>query len=104
MENLMTDRGVTVPDSSGNGYGVSREGGNNDGPTKQAFSITPSNTVNFSVPTRAIYCGGAGNIQVVTPDGTVIPFLAVPVGTILPVAAIRVNSTSTTATNLVGMV
>lgn len=67
------------------------------------FSITPSDTVNFTDPCSAIYVGGAGNIVIVSDSGDVITLLAVPVGTILPIAATRVNSTSTTATNLVAL-
>lgn len=55
----------------------------------------------------AIYVGGAGNIVVVQPS--VIPgaadltatFTAVPVGTVLQVRGKRINSTNTTATNMV---
>lgn len=68
------------------------------------FAITPSDTVNFTQgPVRGIYVGGAGNIVCVSNSGSVITFTAVPVGTVLNVQALRVNATSTTATNLVGL-
>jgi hypothetical protein len=68
-----------------------------------AFSITPSNTVDFTYATRAIYVGTAGAIAVVTINGEVVIFNAVPAGTIIPIRAKRINSTGTGASNLVGL-
>ena len=72
-------------------------------PASSGFTITPSDVTNFTRTTRGIYVGGAGNVVVVWPDSTTTTFPSVPAGVILPVRAIRVNSTSTTATNLVGL-
>lgn len=67
-------------------------------------AITPSDSVNFAEgPTNAIYVGGAGAVVVVYQDGTTSTLAAVPAGTMLNIKAKRVNSTSTTATNLVAM-
>jgi hypothetical protein len=63
-------------------------------------AVTPSDST--EVAFSGIYVGGAGNVAVETNDGTAT-FTAVPVGTILPVCAIKVLSTGTTATNLVGL-
>lgn len=52
---------------------------------------------------RALYVGGTGDVKVLTMFGSTVTFTAVPAGTVLPVAVIRVFSTGTTATNLVGM-
>lgn len=68
-----------------------------------AFTITPSDTTNFDKMTDAIFIGGDGNIAVVKKDGTAITFTGVIAGQVLPINAIRVNSTGTTATNLVGL-
>lgn len=75
------------------------------GSSSKGQIITPGDTAasNFPHFTRAIYVGGAGDVNVVYPDGSTLVFPACPVGMILPVEAIRVNSTSTTATNLVAM-
>lgn len=72
-------------------------------PVTGGFTIAPSDVTNFDRTTRGIYVGGAGNVVVVWPDETTTTFPSVPAGVILPVRAIRVNSTSTTATNLVGL-
>lgn len=67
------------------------------------FAITPSDVTNFSFTVVGIYVGGAGNIVAVKPNGNTVTFSGVVAGTVLPIRAIRVNSTSTTATNLVGL-
>lgn len=67
------------------------------------FSITPSDSTNFTNVARAIYVGTGGNVVLVTQMGTVLTFANVPAGTTLGVRAKRVNSTSTTASNLIGL-
>lgn len=67
----------------------------------RAFEITPSDTVNFSQPCEAIYVGTAGDVVAVV-NGVAVTFVA-PAGAVLPVKATRVNSTGTTATDLVGL-
>jgi len=66
-------------------------------------AITAHDSNNISSPVRAIYVGVGGDVAVVGLDGTAVTFKNVPTGAILPVQAIRVNSTNTTATNMVGM-
>lgn len=72
--------------------------------------VTPSDTVNIVPPpdrvppvTSALYVGGAGDIVAVRQDGTAVTFKAAIAGTIIPIGVIRVNATSTTATNLVAL-
>lgn len=68
-----------------------------------AAAITPSDTVDLTVPTKAIYVGVAGDVKVnMGASGTGITFKAVPVGT-FEIKASRVYSTGTTATNLVAL-
>jgi hypothetical protein len=50
-----------------------------------------------------IYVGVAGDVTVETAAGDVETFTAVPAGTYMPVMVKRVNSTATTATNLVAL-
>ena len=76
---------------------------NPDAPHYGALSVTPSDTVDLSRVTRAIYVGGAGAVKVNMEDGTTVTFTAVPVGTTLRIKATRVYSTGTTATNLLGL-
>lgn len=71
---------------------------------RDAFAITPSDTVGFTASARGVYVGVGGTVIVRTPRNTVITFLNVPQGAVLPVECTRVNATGTTATNLVGLV
>lgn len=80
-------------------------------PAQDAFSITPNTgATNFptlpnstaTVVTRGIYVGTSGNLEVVMQSGTIITFSNVPVG-ILNISVSQVISTSTTASNLIGL-
>ncbi len=73
-------------------------------PALDYSSVTPSDTVDFTFGlTRALYVGGAGDIQAVRYDGAVVPFTSVPAGSTLAIRTRRVNATSTTATNIVAL-
>ena len=74
-----------------------------ESPANDGFAITPSDSTDFALDTRAIYVGVAGNIAVVMQSGAVVTFVGVPAGTILPVRAGRVNATGTTASSLLGL-
>jgi len=81
---------------------------------QDAFIIAKSDSVNFVDDTSnnpkgyslagAIYVGGGGDVVVVTSDNTPILFKAVPTGTTLYIQSLRINSTNTTATNMVALV
>jgi hypothetical protein len=66
-------------------------------------TITVSDSVNLPAGCRGIYVGGAGNIALVGDDNVAVTFSAIPVGTFLPCGPKRVNSTNTTATNLIAL-
>ena len=78
-------------------------GGSPITPARDAFAITPSDSVNFTTTAKAIYVGVAGNVVIVTKNGSDVTFLGAVAGSVLPVQAVRVNATSTTATDLVGL-
>ena len=67
--------------------------------------ITPSDSSanNFTNQTIAIYVGGGGTIVAVDEDGDTTSFVGAVVGSTIPIRCVRVNSTGTTATNLVGI-
>lgn len=71
-------------------------------PPTDAFSITPANT-DIGVFPKALYIGGAGNLVVLTLEDSEVTFSSVPAGTILNIRVKQVL-TSTTATNIVGMI
>ena len=64
-----------------------------------AAAVTTSDTVNFSTPS-VIYVGGAGNVRVLTAQGSDVTFTSVLGGSVLPVQVIRVFATNTTATSM----
>lgn len=76
-------------------------------PAGYAWAVTPSDSVNFTMEARALYVGTGGNVVLVAYDQNgqkaAVTFSNVPDGTILPVRASRVNSTSTTASNIVAL-
>lgn len=72
-------------------------------PFNSGFAITPHDSTNFDNLTRAIHVGGAGNMVVVFGDGVAATLTGCLAGHVYHVRAKRVNSTSTTATNLTGL-
>lgn len=73
-------------------------------PSRYAVAITPHDTTEIANGqlTRGIYVGGAGNIVAIV-GGNAITFNGCVAGTVLPIRCSRVNSTNTTATNLVAL-
>ena len=69
---------------------------------KYAAAVTASDTVKLDAPS-VIYVGGAGNVAVLTEGGNTATFVGMSAGDILPVSVVRVNSTNTTATNMVAL-
>ena len=72
------------------------------------FAISPSDTVDEAVITRGIYVGVAGDVVAILDNkskgsGQSLTFKNVIAGTILPIRARRVDSTNTTATNMIGL-
>lgn len=66
-------------------------------PADDHFAVTPSDTVDFPIVPRAIYCQADGTAQMVSRTGVVLPYTMTQ-GQILPVRPIRINATSTTGT------
>ena len=72
-------------------------------PARYVWSVTPSDTEDLLRPTRAIRCGGAGDLAVKTITGETVTIPSVVAGETLVIRAVRVYSTNTTATEIVGM-
>ena len=79
-------------------------------------AVTPSDTINLTGPSdnisagpsgdalcEAIFVGVGGVVIAVRDDDTTITFTGVVAGSILPIKAKRINSTSTTATDMVAL-
>ena len=65
-----------------------------------AAVVTTSDTVNLREPS-VVFVGSAGNVRVLTSQGSDVTFTGVLGGSVLPVQVIRVFATNTTATGLV---
>lgn len=73
-------------------------------PATSLVAVTASNTTVYSPPLRRVYIGTTGNIALLAQNDTVaVTFETVPAGTVLDVCAVKVMSTGTTASNIVGM-
>ncbi len=72
-----------------------------DAPASLAEVCTKSDTVNATLPFRALWIGSTGNVAVVFGNDAVVTFVGVPSGFVLPVSGKRVNSTNTTASSIV---
>lgn len=72
-------------------------------PGRNAATVTPSDSVDLTYPSRALWVGGVGNISVEMLDGGTQVFEGVIAGSLLPLQVTRVNSTDTTATLIVSV-
>jgi hypothetical protein len=72
-------------------------------PATHLFLITASDTNYLPYVTRAIRVGGAGNLRVLTAGNEDVIIPSVLAGETIPVCVVKVFSTSTTATSLMGM-
>ena len=70
----------------------------------RGFVLTKSDSTTFPA-TRAVYVGGAGDINVVFEDepGVTVLLSAVPAGTMLPIRITQLYSASTSATLVCGL-
>ncbi len=73
------------------------------GTAESAVAVTPSDSTAFSVPTKYLYVGGAGNVTLIDAAGNSVLFQTVPAGAIIPIACTKVMSTGTAATKIVAM-
>lgn len=71
---------------------------------RSAAAITPSDSVNLAVATRGLYVGVAGDVVVLmADDSAVVTLKNLAAGSVHPISVKRVNSTDTTATDIVGL-
>lgn len=73
-------------------------------PACSAAVVTPSDSTDLALYSRALYIGGAGNVTVdMIETGSTITFSGVAAGTLLPIGVRRVRSTGTTATLIISL-
>ena len=74
------------------------------GPSREWDVVTPSDSTEYGRAARGLYVGTGGSVVLVDAQSSkAVTFVAVPGGVILPVWHRRVNSTGTTASNLVAL-
>nr|WP_207747616.1 hypothetical protein [Pelagibacterium limicola] len=73
-----------------------------DAPASGGFAIVPDDEVELGRPTRAIYVGWGGTLEVELLSSETITFHNLPDGALLPVRARKVLE-ATTAASLVGL-
>jgi len=73
------------------------------GPIIGGLDITPNDSADLTVMTRALMVTADGDVAVVLRDGTAITLPGLTAGTIYPVRVSRVKSTGTTATGIKGL-
>lgn len=73
------------------------------GPHWDAAAVTPHDTNELARCTRALWVGGAGDLQVRMLSGAVVTLVAVPAGTRIDLAVVGVNDTGTDATLIVAL-
>ena len=67
----------------------------------KAVSITADDNADLNIIGAVIFVGTGGNLSVVTVSGDTVIYKNLPDAYILPVQVRRVNSTNTTATDLI---
>jgi hypothetical protein len=72
-------------------------------PASNAAAVTPNDSTDLAVTSRALFVGGAGNIAVTMAGGQSITFTGVTAGAVLPIRVSRILSTGTTATSIVAV-
>lgn len=72
-------------------------------PASDGLAVTPSDTEDLALSTRAIYVGSDGDVAVEMVDGASLTFENVKAGTMLPVRVTKIKSTGTTATGIIAL-
>jgi len=71
-------------------------------PPAESFEITPHDSNDEAEICRCIYVGVSGDVSVVHPSGTTTLFKNIAAGLWHPMVFRRINSTNTTATDIIG--
>ena len=75
----------------------------NGNPGGTHVSVTASDSTTYDPPLSFLYVGGAGNVAITDKDGTTVTWVGLAAGSIIPMRCVKVMSTNTTATSIVGV-
>lgn len=77
---------------------------NKTAPAEKAVEVTPHDSNDIAANSRALWVGGAGDLEVIfVGDSAATTIVGVAAGTLLPFRISRVLSTGTTATAIVAL-
>jgi hypothetical protein len=85
---------MPYPDASTTAY---------DRPATGAFAVTPNDSADLPFAYRGVYVGGSGDLKVTLYDGDTVTFVSLAAGLVHPIRCVRVWSTGTTATSIIGI-
>lgn len=71
---------------------------------RNATAISPHDTNDLDIATKAIYCGVGGDLKITLAAGGTVTLKNLSYGVWHPIEAIRVFATGTTATDIIGCV
>lgn len=74
----------------------------NGNPGETHLSVTKSDSTTYDPPLAFLYVGGAGDVAIQDKNGTQVTWVGVAAGSIIPMRCVKVLSTGTTATSIVG--
>lgn len=81
---------------------IDRSGQGSGEPAVAGFLINPSDTEYLPFVPRAVYVGVSGNLAIMMYTGDILILTGVVAGSVLPIRVVKVFSSNTTASNLVG--
>jgi hypothetical protein len=73
-------------------------------PADDAFAVTPSDTVPFATLARGLYCGGGGDVMLVTKAGNTVLFANLAIGSYIPVRCSQVKASGTTGEKITAII
>ena len=73
------------------------------GPACASATVSPNDSTDLAIVTRAIYVGADGNLKVTLLDGSTPTFLLLKAGTMLPLRVARVWATGTTSSGIIAL-
>jgi hypothetical protein len=73
------------------------------GSAQSGEAVTPSNSTDLSILTRALYVGTGGDLTVTMAEGGDLTFVGVAGGSMLALRVSRVKATGTTADDIIAL-
>lgn len=72
-------------------------------PARDAAAVAPNDAADLAVLPRALFIGQPGDVSARLAGGQTVVFRNIQAGSVLPIRAARVNSTGTTAADILAL-